>query len=51
MLIFFFFFGGGGMFSVRNDRIQLGDCFCDFSSRKRILARKGTCNLQFLLLV
>ena len=50
MLIFFFFFGGGGMFSVRNDIILLGDFFLRFS-RKRILTRKGTCNLQFLLLV
>ena len=25
--------------------------FAIFSSRKRILTRKGTCNLQFLLLV
>ena len=39
------------MFSVRNDRILLGDFFAIFSSRKRILTRKGTCNLQFLLLV
>ena len=48
-MLIFFFGGGWGMFSVRNDRILLGDCFCDFLFKKENIDKEG--NVQFTIFI